>query len=302
MNGSSIRKGLVTLVILFILSATLWEVRFYKKAAEMKQYNDMLNTDNVKLYLINDSTITLSAMTLLPIQSHGRLISTSCTDESCSNLLSTSDSKIFKQCAQHASKRGPIDPGKCKFMNGTSRQPIALASFPGSGNTWVRGLLQQVTGFCTGSLYCDADLRRHGFVGENIVTGSVLVVKTHRSSFIASKSHSGKSKSNFQQVVFIIRNPYDSFISERNRRLSKHISSDMDYVSRHVQTVGAKYFGELLWDKNSSGRAFQCFPGKIFDVEGTSYTVCLSIWLSLIVCQYLIHTLCTIILLPIITF
>ena len=234
-NGSSIRKGLVTLVILFILSATLWEVRFYKKAAEMKQYNDMLNTDNVKLYLINGSTITQSAMTLLPLQNH-------CTAESCSNLLSTSDSIIFKRCAQRA-KHGPIDPGKCQFMNGTGRQPIALASFPGSGNTWVRGLLQQVTGFCTGSVYCDSDLRRHGFVGENITTGSVLVVKTHES---ASRSHSGKSKSDFQQVVFIIRNPYDSIISERNRRLSSQISNHMDNVSSHVQTVGAKYFGELL--------------------------------------------------------
>ena len=291
-NGSSIRKGLVTLVILFILSATLWEVRFYKKAAEMKQYNELLNTDNVKLYSINESTITQSAMTLLPIQSHGRL---NCTDESCSNLLSTSDLKIFKQCAQHASKHGPIDPGKCKFMNGKDRQPIGLISFPGSGNTWVRGLLQQVTGFCTGSVYCDPDLRRHGFVGENIATGSVLVIKTHRSSFIASKSHSGKSKSNLQQVVFIIRNPYDSIISERNRKLSQHISNNMDYVSSHVQTVGAKYFGELLWDKNSIGGAFQCFPGQIFDGEVTS------VWLSLIVCQYLIHTLWTIILLPIIT-
>ena len=222
-NGSSIRKGLVTLVILFILSATLLEVRFYKKA----------ETYNVKLYLINDSIITQSAMTLLP----------SCTDESCSNLLSTSDSIIFKRCAQGASKHGPIDPVKCKFMNGTGRQPVALASFPGSGNTWVRGLLQQVTGFCTGSVYCDPDLRRHGFVGENIATGSVLVVKTHRSS---NRSHSGESKSTFQQVVFIIRNPYDSIISERNRKLARPISNDMGHVSRHVQTVGAKYFGELL--------------------------------------------------------
>ena len=27
---------------------------------------------------------------------------------------------------------------------------MALASFPGSGNTWVRGLLETATGICTG--------------------------------------------------------------------------------------------------------------------------------------------------------
>ena len=40
--------------------------------------------------------------------------------------------------------------GRCRFMNGSRRAPVALASFPGSGNTWVRGLLEQATGICTG--------------------------------------------------------------------------------------------------------------------------------------------------------
>ena len=43
--------------------------------------------------------------------------------------------------------------GKCRFMDGTHRAPVALASMPGSGNTWVRGLLQQATGICPGQFY-----------------------------------------------------------------------------------------------------------------------------------------------------
>ena len=39
-------------------------------------------------------------------------------------------------------------------MNGTGRAAVALVSFPGSGNTWVRGLLEQASGICTGKL-CD---------------------------------------------------------------------------------------------------------------------------------------------------
>ena len=44
--------------------------------------------------------------------------------------------------------------GKCHFMNGTNRAAVALVSFPGSGNTWVRGLLEQATGVCTGRSVC----------------------------------------------------------------------------------------------------------------------------------------------------
>ena len=43
---------------------------------------------------------------------------------------------------------------------------VALASFPGSGNTWVRYLLQQATGIITGSIYKDHALLRNGFPGR----------------------------------------------------------------------------------------------------------------------------------------
>ena len=181
---------------------------------------------------LNDSsTSAFQSMTLLPS-------TRSCTDQSCSNFLATSDSIAFQNCTKVASKFRPIDQGKCVFMNGTGRQPIALTSFPGSGNTWVRGLLQQVTGFCTGSLSCDPDLRRHGFVGESITSGSVLVVKTHKPSFYATKS--GNSSNIFQQAVYIIRNPFDAIIAERNLQLSN------DSSSRYLNSAGSKDFGELI--------------------------------------------------------
>ena len=40
----------------------------------------------------------------------------------------------------------------CHFMDGSNRAPIGLISPPGSGNTWVRGLLEQATGICTGEI------------------------------------------------------------------------------------------------------------------------------------------------------
>ena len=50
-----------------------------------------------------------------------------------------------------SSDRG-CDKARCQFMNGTNRATVPLVSFPGSGNTWMRGLLEKATGICTGML------------------------------------------------------------------------------------------------------------------------------------------------------
>ena len=43
-----------------------------------------------------------------------------------------------------------------------SRNRIALTSVPGSGNTWVRYLIERTTGIFTGSVYGDRSLMRGG--------------------------------------------------------------------------------------------------------------------------------------------
>ncbi|XP_037598993.1 WSC domain-containing protein 2 isoform X3 [Cebus imitator] len=45
-----------------------------------------------------------------------------------------------------------------RFLPGKSQQLIALASFPGAGNTWARHLIELATGFYTGSYYFDGSL------------------------------------------------------------------------------------------------------------------------------------------------
>ena len=74
--------------------------------------------------------------------------------EYCQQYLSphekTAFSKCYTKCRQQSRKFGPVVNGACHFMNGLDRLPVALASFPGSGNTWTRGLLERITGICTG--------------------------------------------------------------------------------------------------------------------------------------------------------
>jgi len=138
----------------------------------------------------------------------------------------------------------------CHFINGKRRSPVALASFPGSGNTWVRGLLQDTTGICTGGIYCDTTLRKNGYPGECIRSGVVLVVKTHQIDprwtgvhFDESipSTHFNKLKyiPVYSSAIFLVRNPFDALVSEWNR-LQTINSSDS-----HVNCAGKELFGEF---------------------------------------------------------
>ena len=52
-------------------------------------------------------------------------------------------------------------------------------SVTGSGNTWMRYLIQTATGYMTGSDYFSKELFENGFPGESFNDGSTLVVKSH---------------------------------------------------------------------------------------------------------------------------
>lgn len=65
--------------------------------------------------------------------------------------------------------KNTLSSKRCKersFLNRNS-PIVALISFPGSGNTWLRHLLEQATGIYTGSIYCDRSLKAM-FPGEHI--------------------------------------------------------------------------------------------------------------------------------------
>ena len=98
------------------------------------------------------------------------LLSKLCSDPLCTNFLSERDLGNFTACrrrtqaayskrsaktakaAQALSSNQPAPRfSECRFMNGSGWSPVGLVSFPGSGNTWVRGLLQKATGICTGT-------------------------------------------------------------------------------------------------------------------------------------------------------
>lgn len=80
---------------------------------------------------------------------HTDVLGRPCDDSLCTQYLNKEELEKFRHCSKHLEMRA-ANNGTCQFLNGTSRGKVALASFPGSGNTWVRGLLEKVTGLCTG--------------------------------------------------------------------------------------------------------------------------------------------------------
>ncbi|XP_068188062.1 sialate:O-sulfotransferase 1 [Antennarius striatus] len=114
----------------------------------------------------------------------------------------------------------PVLDSRCKermFLPQRSNSLVALSSFPGAGNTWVRHLIELVTGYYTGSFYFDGTLYNRGFKGEKDYwkSGRSICVKTHESG--------QKEIEMFDSAILLIRNPYRSLVAEFNRKCAGHL-------------------------------------------------------------------------------
>lgn len=181
-------------------------------------------------------------------------VRTKCRDRTCSEFLTTADERHYKYCVRktwNTSVKKYSEPSQssCVFINGSQQYPMGIASYPGSGNTWVRGLLQKVTGLCTGAIYCDVTLRQNGFPGESIRSGVTFLVKSHQidprwegveydpqAPFTYFKHL--KDVPTYSGGVFIIRNPFHAMVAEFKRLHWREVPSN------HVATLGREHFGK----------------------------------------------------------
>ncbi|XP_039218703.1 WSC domain-containing protein 2 isoform X6 [Crotalus tigris] len=104
-----------------------------------------------------------------------------------------------------------------RFLTTRAKQLVALASFPGAGNTWARHLIELATGFYTGSYYFDGSLYNKGFKGErdHWRSGRTICIKTHESG--------QKEIEAFDSAILLVRNPYKALMAEFNRKYGGHI-------------------------------------------------------------------------------
>lgn len=86
-------------------------------------------------------------------------------------------------------------------------QLTALASFPGSGNTWVRYLIQQATGYVTGSIYNDGSLKN---------SKALFLLSHSRKNLEKIRRKSRTTLCNLNFYIFSISNLKTKFISQSN--------------------------------------------------------------------------------------
>ena len=182
----------------------------------------------------------------------------------CLSLLSAKEFAAYQICERQVQNitgvTTPLGQVSCRFMNGTGRKPVALVSETGSGNTWVRGLLEKGTGVCTGAIYCDPALRISGMAGEFVTGSSVLVVKTHTPDYqwegVAHpdrESDPEHEDGKYGAAILLVRNPFDAFVSEWNRFVTLQKPEATSKVvhgvvidESHTFSLGEKMFGTSL--------------------------------------------------------
>ena len=168
-------------------------------------------------------------------------------DPACRGYLSGRAMDSYNQCMARVKKYGHSKFAKdngCHFIDGRRRGVVALASFPGSGNTWVRTLLERVTGICTGSFSCDMSLRFEGFTGEGIQSPNALVVKTHQISPNWAEDKSSSHK--FNSAIILVRNPLDALVSDWNRYVSNGFNYKTIHLGTHTKKAGREYFSKSI--------------------------------------------------------
>ena len=174
-----------------------------------------------------------------------------CESQMCYEFLDKQDLLHFTYCWKRTNLTAEPSRSVCRFLNASDRAPVALASFPGSGNTWVRGLLQAATGVCTGTIYCDTTLRRSGFPGESLRSGKTLVVKTHQTDprWTGVYYPPGTVDKYFKKradipvyrsAIFVIRNPFHALVAEWSRQMTVNMSGN------HIITIGEKYYSKYV--------------------------------------------------------
>ena len=137
------------------------------------------------------------------------------------NLTTEAAQRQFLKCAgssilYNSSVHIPPTHQHCKKMSFKNSGPVViLGSFPGSGNSWIRQLLESATGIYTGAVFCDKSYIQAGMIGEGVTTANVIAVKAHA---IPAKV---KRQADFDKAIYLVRSPFACILSENNRCLAK---------------------------------------------------------------------------------
>lgn len=108
---------------------------------------------------------------------------------------------------------------------------VGLVSYPSSGNTWLRYMIEGASGYFTGSMYNDITIAQKGYYGEGILynSGMTIAVKSHgfTTGNFSLKAVDEKTSNSFRRLhnhmkelnstaIVLIRNPFKAIIGHRH--------------------------------------------------------------------------------------
>lgn len=160
---------------------------------------------------------------------------------------------------------------------------IALASFPRSGNTFLRKYTDLLTGIHTGSdntLHVNVQLQMVGMIGEDTVDDKTWIVKTHSPWCMPFAPRFTCNK-----IMIIVRNPLDAFMSwlelvqhgnhatKSDFELSREYPEYWDWWIKDICEIYARWFGVYLEDarKKNVPILFIRFEDLLLDPEPSLY-------------------------------
>jgi len=193
------RLDLLALVVDFL------DVRDQRSFALAHSYH-LLVLHTVQHCGVASTTITMTTPTVSP-----PLSSTSTSSASSGNKAAGKGPFSFGL--------GELDRPRFLYPEERGGETVALVSYPRSGNSMLRSLLESVTGVVTGSdtrpdRVLSRSLLKKGLRGEGVVDERAWVVKTHW------PERYGYRRFPTQRVILLIRNPFDAIHSYFNMGLT----------------------------------------------------------------------------------
>ena len=152
--------------------------------------------------------------------------------------------------SNHRNDRQGSDHTPCSANLGRKHhfQTVILLSYPGCGNTWTRHLIEQATGYLTGSAYKDSKLRKtlRGEL-EDPHDQTTIVVKAHQAQRLANHLPANITVAG---CVLIMRDPKNAILSNFALKVShSHTEpvTDKDLRSKNWTDYSRRYGGFRGW-------------------------------------------------------
>jgi hypothetical protein len=142
---------------------------------------------------------------------------------------------------------------------------VYLATYPRSGNHWVRNLIEEATHKATSSVYCDQNPKHlptpfpwGGYASENgclgyceyPIPGEIVIIKTHYPAI-------SKQKFDLKQairIIRIVRHPLDSFYSNFLIKVARENLTEKEIVQSSFVDNSIELWKnfESYWDKRKN--------------------------------------------------